>query len=80
MTLPGFTISRGSIQFHNIYRHFLCTVAYSVELWRVCHDPRKLVDGRAYTDSSWRVRLVGVEKIEEEVATFRSSSIFGCGA
>jgi hypothetical protein len=34
VTLSGFTISSVLIQGHYIYRKFLCTVAYSVELWR----------------------------------------------
>jgi len=34
VTLPCFTISSGLIQFHYIYRNFLGTATYSVELWR----------------------------------------------
>ena len=42
-----------------------------------CHDPPSYADGRAYTDSSWRVCQVVVERIEEEEATFWSCSIAG---
>ena len=41
----------------------------------MCHDPPSFADGRTYTDSSWSVRQVGVQKIDEKEATFRYSSI-----
>jgi len=31
VTFPGFTIFSGLIQLHYIYRHYICTLAYSVE-------------------------------------------------
>jgi len=43
----------------------------------MCHDPRSYGDGGAFTDIFWRVRRVGIEKIVEEEATFRCSSIVG---
>ena len=43
----------------------------------MCHDPPSFADGRTYTDSSWSVRQVGVQKIDEKEATFRYSSIAG---
>ena len=46
----------------------------------MCYDPPSSADGRAYTDSSWRECPVGVEKIEEEEATFRCSNIAGYSA
>jgi len=41
----------------------------------MCYDPPSSADGRAYTDSSWRIGHFGIEKIDEEDATIRSTSI-----
>jgi len=43
----------------------------------MCHDPRSYGDLREYTDISWHVRPVGVEKVEEKEENFRFSSIVG---
>jgi len=34
----------------------------------MCHDPPSFADGRTFTDSSWSVRQVGVQKIDEKEA------------
>jgi len=45
----------------------------------MCHDPRSLADGRAYTDSSWRFYQVGVEKIEEEIQPSGAPALLDIG-